>query len=130
MKLEITMDLEQPMSAQEMQAVGPILVEALRMWQRGGGYRDGVIFGVAYKMEQSLAATPPMVRWQVPPRDPDPALPPLGAPPRLCDGCNVVTAWEHRCHGNSAHVHGESTRLPCECPGAICLLRRNLGTAP
>jgi hypothetical protein len=33
----------------------------------------------------------------------------------LCDGCNVRPPWEHRCHGSSATVRGESTGRPCSC---------------
>ncbi|MFC1630170.1 hypothetical protein ACFL06_01385 [Patescibacteria group bacterium] len=34
----------------------------------------------------------------------------------ICDGCNVNEPFEHKCHGEDAHVQGEPTGKPCECP--------------
>jgi len=34
---------------------------------------------------------------------------------RICDGCNVLGSYEHKCHGDEAMVCGEQTYKPCEC---------------
>ena len=33
----------------------------------------------------------------------------------ICDGCNMVFHYEHRCHGETAVVGGDQTGRPCEC---------------
>ena len=33
----------------------------------------------------------------------------------ICDGCNVIGPWEHRCHGLNASVQSEPIGRPCEC---------------
>lgn len=44
--------------------------------------------------------------------------------PLICDGCNVRTPWEHRCHGERAQVRGEPTGKRCQC--AECFVGENL----
>lgn len=36
--------------------------------------------------------------------------------PVICDGCNVRSPHEHRCHGDDAWVCGRATGQPCQCP--------------
>jgi hypothetical protein len=34
---------------------------------------------------------------------------------KICDGCNVRGAWEHRCHIHNIVIKGEHTKFDCEC---------------
>lgn len=40
---------------------------------------------------------------------------------QICDGCNVLEPWEHKCHGLNAIVSGERTEKPCECLNQACM---------
>jgi hypothetical protein len=39
----------------------------------------------------------------------------MGAELRICDGCNVLSGYEHRCHEGNAFVKGEPTGKSCQC---------------
>lgn len=45
--------------------------------------------------------------------------------PVICDGCNVRSPWEHRCHGTRSVVQGEQTNKQCQCPD--CFVVNELG---
>ena len=45
--------------------------------------------------------------------------------PVICDGCNVLGPWEHRCHGARSVVQGEQTNRQCQCPD--CFVVDKLG---
>ena len=38
----------------------------------------------------------------------------------ICDGCNVLPPWEHRCHESRMKINGETVPGRCECPECQC----------